>query len=209
LRAESEQELPPLKRAQEQAWQAVLAAHKALEELKAEARGKESQYSAVASRLTHWIARRENALRNSANPVIEEFIRHCRKAVADARGSFSSVVIPTSDRHFESGKPIVEYRSNADTIARDVKILEAAITEAEKLKLLALTDDEVATELRKLAETLPAETQQEAMALESLRELPLMIRERSELLHLSEPGGTVRRGLRQTLGIGSLRPLRR
>jgi hypothetical protein len=209
LREEQERELPPLKQAKEEAWQAALAAHKNYKELEAKARGTESAYYAVSSRVAHWITRRENALRNSANPAIDEFIRHCRKAIDAARGSFSSVALPTGDRAFESGRPIVEYRSNADTIERDVRTLEVAINGAEALKLLALTDDEVATRLQQLSETLPADAKQQAWILDDLQELPLMIRERSELVHLSQPGADVKRGLRQSLGIGSFRPLRR
>jgi hypothetical protein len=209
LRKEQEQELPLLRRAKEEAWQAALDAHKTFKKLEANARGKESAYSVVSSRLAHWISRDENALRNSANPAIDEFIRQCRKAIDAARGSFSNIAVPTGDRGLESGRPIVEQKSNADTIERDVKILEAATTEAEELKLLAISDGEVEVRLRKLSETLPADAKQHALILDAPHEYALVIKERSELVKLSQPVKDIKRGIRESLGIGSVRPLRR
>jgi hypothetical protein len=209
LREEAARELPPLKKAEAEARLAAERARETLKELEATWRGKHSVHAGVAARLQAWIARRENALRNSANPAIDEFIRQCRKAIDAARGSFSSVAIPTGDRAFESGRPIVEQKSNADTIERDVKILEAAIKEAEELKQRAISDDEVEMRLQKLSETLPADAKQQALILDDPREYHLVISERSELLRQSQPIKDIKRGIRESLGIGSFRPLRR
>ena len=209
LREEEARELPPLKHAQEQAWRAVLEAHKNYKDLEAKARGQESAYAATAARLAHWISRNEGALRRSASPMIDEFITRCRRAMAEVRNTFQSLTLPPDMRGLESGKPIMQTTSNAADIELAVAALEAAIQEAESLQLLALSDDEVATRLQQLAATLPANTEPYVLAPDHPHELSLMIREQSELLHLSEPGATVRRGLRQTLGLGALRPLRR
>src|SRR5215510_11506857 len=56
LREEEAREVPLLKKARDEAWQAVLAASKELERLKSEARGKESTCGAVSARLAHWIS---------------------------------------------------------------------------------------------------------------------------------------------------------
>lgn len=210
LREEQARALPSLKKAQEEAQQAVLEAHQALEKLKAEARGKESAYSAVAARLTHWISRNENALRRSASPLIEEFIQQCRRAAKTARDSFAATTVPTGERGFESGRPIVRYQSNADTIQRDVQKLAVAITAAEELKLRALTDDEVATRLRELSETVPAQAQEVLIVDDPYSvEDALRLREQSELMKMSQPIKDIKRSIRASLGISGVRPLRR
>ena len=90
-------------------------------------------------------------------------------------------------------------------------MIEVAIKEAEKLRLLAITDDEVATKLRELAETLPREAKQQALILLNDNGLgyDLVISERSEMVRQSEPWKNTKHGIRESLGIGSFRERRR
>jgi hypothetical protein len=129
-------------------------------------------------------------------------------AIDAALGSFSAVTIPTGQTLIETGRPIVEQKNNAADIERTVQTIEYAVKEAEKLKLLALTDEEVATRLHKLGEALPAQVKQEVLILDDPREYGLVISERSEMVRQSEPWRSTKRRIHESLGLGSFRPRR-
>jgi hypothetical protein len=209
LREESERVLPRLKQDVEEARQAALAARKALEKAEADFRGKNGVCAGVAARLQAGIARRLSALRESASPAIDEFLTQCRRVLNLTLNSFAVVTVPTGGVSVETGRAIVEQKNNAGDIERARQPIEVAIKEAEKLKVKALTDAQVAERLQTLAEMLPVAAKQQVLTVLDEREYGMVISERSEMVRLSQPWKDIKRGIRESRGLGSFHERRR
>jgi hypothetical protein len=207
LREEADQVLPRLKGEVEEAKQKVLSARKVLERAEADFRGKNGVCAGVDARLQAGIARRLSALRESASPAIDEFVTQCRRAITKARNSFVVRQVSLGTHSAETGRPIYRTETNAEEIAAKVKTYEAAIKEAENLKLAALSDSEVEERLQALASTLPAEVRPQPLV-DVDGGYHLTIAERSEALRQGQPWRDTKSAIHRGLGLGSFRQRR-